>query len=248
MCVFHQESYIKLLQLLITSISLKGNVNKDTTDILIITSRSFQPLIQKELECFDLPLHYYLLDLHTLFEASCARLNIFKYDTIHKYDTILYLDTDILINSDMNVLFNFEISDKNIYALEEGTIAHNYWGANFFDFSKHDKKTTAFTAGILLFRNSDFMKVLFDTIQSHIVDYIYNKKKPIPTCLDQPFVVYNAVSQNKYDNQVLKKYVENNPSVVNSEKIVYHFPGNPGNYDSKYSKMIAFWKLMNKEK
>jgi lipopolysaccharide biosynthesis glycosyltransferase len=244
-CVFHQESYIKLLKLLITSISVKANINKETTDLLIITSPSFQPLIQKELECFDLPLHYYTLDLHTLFEAGCARLNIFKYDRIDRYNKILYLDTDILLNSDVNVLFNLELVPEKLYALEEGTIGEVHWGAQLFDFSKYTKDQTAFTSGILFFKNSECMKLLFDSIQLHIADYIYTKKNAIPECLDQPFIVYNAISQDKYDNQVLKPFIENNPSIVHYKKIVYHFPGSPGKYDSKYSKMTAFWEKMN---
>ena len=237
-CVFHQESYINLLKLLVTSISVKANLNNDT-DILIVTSPSFQPLIKRELESFNLSLQYYILDLHTLFEAGCARLNIFKYDTIAKYDTILYLDTDILINSDINVLLNLDISSEKIYALEEGVICHEFWGSQFFDFSKYDRNTRAFTSGILLFRNSNCMKVLFEIIQAHIVDYIDNKKNSVPTCLDQPFIVYNAISQNKYDNQLLKRYVENNPSVVSLEKIVYHFPGGLGVCDTKIAKMTV---------
>lgn len=241
MCVFHQMSYINLLTLLITSILAKANINKETTDILIITSPSFQPLIKNKLESFNLDLCYYILDLHSLFDAGCSRLNIFKYENINKYNKILYLDTDILLNSDINVLFNLEITSDKIYALEEGNIEHEYWGGQFFDFNKFNRTESAFTSGILLFSNSDSMKLLFNTIQTHIVDYIYTKKNGIPICLDQPFIVYNAISQNKYDNQVLKSYVENNPSVVSSEKIVYHFPGTPGFYDSKFYKMSNFW-------
>jgi len=244
-CVFHQRNYIELLNLLITSISVKGNINKDTTDILIITSNSFQPLIQKELETFDLPLNFYILDLHTLFEAGCARLNIFNYDNINKYNNIIYLDTDILINSDMNVLFNLDISSEKIYALEEGYIGHQFWGFQFFDFDKYDKNTSAFSSGILLFKNNKSIKSLFNIIQIHITDYILNENNLVPSCLDQPFIVYNAISQNKYDNQLLKNYVENNPSIISSEKIIYHFPGTPGSYTSKYSKMTAFWTIMN---
>ena len=79
-CVFHQASYINLLKMLITSIVLKGELNKENTDILIITSPIFQPIIQKELSNFDLHFYYYILDLYTLFDAGCARLNIFNYD------------------------------------------------------------------------------------------------------------------------------------------------------------------------
>ena len=241
-CVFHQENYINLLKLLITSIYVKGRINNHT-DILIITSPSFQPLIERVLQCFDSSFNYYLLNLHTLFDAACARLNIFKYENIHKYDTVLYLDTDILINSDINILFNLELSSEKIYVLEEGNIGYEFWGSQFFDFTKCDKNTTGFTSGVILFKNSHSIRLLFDTIQSHILDHVYNKNGPITGCLEQPFIVYNAISQNKYDNQLLKKYVENSPSVC-SDKIVYHFPGDPGSYNSKLSKMEAFWIII----
>ena len=245
MCVFHQQSYINLLKLLITSISDKGKLNILSTDILIITSQQFQPLIKKELSHFILPIHYYILDLNTLFEAGCARLNIFKYENIDLYDKILYIDTDILINSDVNILFNLEICPDKIYALEEGNIGNELWGGQFFDFSKYDKNQLAFTSGILYFHNSIEIKQLFLDIVNHIDIYIYKNKNPIPVCLDQPFIVYNAITKNKYDNQLLKLYVENNPKSVHNNIIIYHFPGGPGSYASKYEKMTSFWKLMN---
>ena len=229
--------------------SEKGKIVTDTTEILIITSPSFQPLIQREMESLtELPLQYYVLDhLHSLFDAGCARLNIFNYTNIHKYDKILYLDTDILLNSDINVLFQLEISTEKIYALEEGTIESFLWGGQFFDFTTVNKNVSAFTSGILFFKNSESMKSLFHTIQLHIIDYIHTKKNAIPVCLDQPFIVYNAIHQSKYDNQVLKEYVENNPSVPHLQKIIYHFPGGPGSFHSKYSKMTAFWEKQVKQ-
>jgi lipopolysaccharide biosynthesis glycosyltransferase len=245
LCVFYQENYIELLKLLITSISIKSNINNNTTKILIMTSPSFLPLIKKKLESINLPLKYYILDLHTLFEAGCARLNIFKYEEINKYEKILYLDTDILLNSDINILFNLKLSSDKIYALEESIISDCHHGKEFFDFKKYDKNLSAFTTGILLFKNTKSIKLLFDTINLHIIDYIYKKNNSIPECLDQPFIVYNAIIQNKYNNQILKKYVQNNPFVVSSDKIIYHFPGRPGNYVSKVFKMTIFWEKIN---
>ena len=245
MCVFHQESYITLLKLLITSISVKANIKKETTDILIITSKLFQPLIQKELEAFNLPLHYYILDLHTLMESSCCKLKIFQYNEIDKYQKILYLDTDVLVNSDVNVLFDIEISSEKLHALEEGNIGHdyNYWGKQFFDFTKFNSNSPAFSAGVFYFMNSLSIKKLFEDTNAHISTYI-RENKPIPVCLDQPFLVYNSFIQDKYENQFMKKYLENNPSIVNYEKIIYHFPGGPGHYASKYEKMTSFWEKM----
>ena len=52
--VFHNPSYVHLLKLLITSINANAHLNRNTTEILILTSPSIQTLIQKELEQFDL--------------------------------------------------------------------------------------------------------------------------------------------------------------------------------------------------
>jgi lipopolysaccharide biosynthesis glycosyltransferase len=107
--------------------SVKADINKENTDILIITSDYFKPIIEKELKNFDLPILYYILEANSIFEAGCARLNIFKYNKIDNYDQILYLDTDILLNSDVNILFNLNISSEKIYTVQEGTIGHEYW-------------------------------------------------------------------------------------------------------------------------
>jgi hypothetical protein len=47
-----------------------------------MTAPSFGPLIKKELSGFNLDLKYYVLDLNSIFEAGCARLNIFNYENI----------------------------------------------------------------------------------------------------------------------------------------------------------------------
>jgi len=215
-----------------------SNLNKENTHILIITSILFKSKIEKELIPFDLPINYFILDLHTLMDASCCKLNIFQYEHINLYQKILYLDTDILINSDINILFNLDILPNKIYTLEEGTINFNYWGAQFFDFTKIDKNTPAFSAGILYFHNNPEIRSLFINILNHIQKSIINNKEL--EGLDQPFVVYNAITQSKYDNQLLKYYIENNPKNIDKNKIIYHFPGGPGNYSSKYNKMTDF--------
>ena len=226
-CVFLQSNYIQLLKLLILYISEKGNVDKDS-----------------EISSIPLPrVDYYTIDLHSLFEAACARLNIFKYTNINNYEKILYLDTDILINSDVNVIFRLELEDDKLYALEEGHIGHDLWGGQFFDFDSFDKNTPAFSSGVLLFRNSYSMKSLFDEIIAYIADYLA-QRKPLTACLDQPFIVYHAISQNKSNVNVLKEYVENCPTAVNDHKIVYHFAGGPGKYQSKLQRMTDFWVKM----
>lgn len=65
-----------------------------------------------------------------------------------------------------------------------------------------------------------------------------------PECLDQPFLIYNAVSQKRYDNQFMNTVMENNPTEVDSTKIIYHFPGSPGRGEPKLIKMFEFWGKM----
>ena len=243
-CVFHQENYINLLKILMTSLITRGNINKTNTDILIITSPVFQTLIQNELSCFNVRPEYYILDLQTLFQAKCAKLNIFDYENINKYDKILYLDTDTLINNDINTLFDIELADK-LYVLEEGYIGHEFWGGDFFNFSKYSTDQTAFTSGILYFNNTKIIQELFNSIKAHIADFICKNNNYIPRCQDKPFIVYNTITRKIYDNILMKKYCVNNPDTVSSEIIIYHFPGGQCDYSNKYNKMISFNKKIN---
>jgi lipopolysaccharide biosynthesis glycosyltransferase len=204
-----------------------------------MTSESFKDKINEELKEYNLPIYFYIQDLNTLFEAGCARLHIFYYKNIRMYNKILYLDADILINNDINTIFDLNIDNDKLYALEEGIINHPNWGDQFFDFNEIDPNTVAFTSGILLFNNNNEIKSLFKDIIKHIDTYIYIENNPIPYCLDQPFIIYNAVIQNKYNNKLLNLYAENNPEVI-SNKVIYHFPGGPGLYSSKYEKMNHF--------
>ena len=242
-CVFYQETYIDLLKLLIQSISIKGCINKDTTHILIITSPNFLQKIQTVVKDFILPIKYFILDLTTLMEASCCKLNIFDYEEINLYNKIIYLDTDVLINNDLNLLFNIDIENNKLYALEEETINGPNHGSMFFDFSKYDRNISAYSAGVFYFINSSDIKILFDDTRKHIKIYCYENNNSIPICLDQPFLVYNSFCQNKYNNKLMKSYMENNPEFINN-KIIYHFPGGPGHYSSKISKMTNFWNKM----
>lgn len=246
-CVFYQEKYISLLKLLIQSIFVKSNLNRETTDILIITSPGFKTIIQSEIAEFNLPVNYFLLDLHTLMDAACARLNIFNYENINDYSKILYLDTDILINDDINTVLNLEISPNKLYAFEEATIETEHWGGkDFFDFSIYNKNQSGFSSGILFFIRDNSIKELFVQIQSHIYDWIHIKGYKIPVCMDQPFIVYNTIVNNMLENKLLNTYIQNKHDSKPSGKIINHFSGRPGNHVYKYDLMINFWNnVMN---
>ena len=45
----------------------------------------------------------------------------------------------------------------------------------------------------------------------------------------------------------MKRYIENNPTEVSKDKIIYHFPGGPGDYSSKIEKMNNFFDKITKK-
>lgn len=242
-CVFYNPDYIKLLFLLLESIHLYGKLNDDT-DILIYTNTEFAEII-KQCPWLNNKLKFHINDTYdTILKACCSRLSLFNIPIVQDYARILYLDTDILVKSDINPVFNVAQKDL-IYAMEEGNIDWEAgWGWQLFrqenNLDKYDDKT-AFNSGILLFNNCQTIRNLFNDIKQHMINdpnyYFY----------DQPFIVYNTMTQNLHDNKALKEYVLLNDVNWNfncwhafSDKTLIHFIGTPGNYGGKSERMIQY--------
>ena len=232
-CVFFNEKYLHLINLLLKSYKLFGN-SSDDVDYLIICNPNFQKKIQSIFDNLNISGKIWCIDLKTKFEAGYSRLKIFDYPDINLYNKILYLDCDILVTNSINNILDFQLENK-LYCLQEGNTNHQFWGSQFFD---KNPNCSAFTSGILLFNNHKVIKDLFSQILLHIHNHI-TSDLPIPKCLDQPFIVYYAVKNNLYNNQKLINMVINNPNNFNNETIS-HFPGGPGHYESKIVKMTNF--------
>ena len=257
-CVFHQKSYIEMLELLLKSLKLKGSLDITTTDFLIYTQPDFEEDIRILGLSLDVPIKIELLDItsqlsknnprYSLFESARCRLNIFYYKDIDYYSKILYLDTDILINGKINTILSLPIENNKLYTVKSGNINEEFYGSFLFDFSVTENKP-AFSTSVLLFMNSPIIKTLFDDINTQINNDIYVLRKQIPTCLEQPYIVYNSITQNKYDNELLNPFIINYDLINNSHEIVegiivYHFAGVPGHYMYKYPKMVSFFDKM----
>jgi len=122
LCVFNNQSYIHLLNMLLYTLFSYGNL-KDNTDILIYTSTHFMNII-KSGPLFRDSIKFEINDTYNSVGDACkARLDLFKLKSIAEYYKILYLDTDILIRHDINFLFD-AIEEELLYALEEGVITH----------------------------------------------------------------------------------------------------------------------------
>ena len=232
-CVFLNEKYINLINLLLKSYKLFGN-SPDDVDYLIICNTDFQKKIKSIFDNLNISGKIWCIDLKNKFEAGYSRLKIFSYPNINLYHKILYLDCDILVTNSINNVLDFQLENK-LYSLQEGNTNHHFWGSQFFD---KNPNCLAFTCGILLFNNNSIIKDLFSQILLHIHNHI-TSNLPIPERLDQPFIVYHAVKNNLYNNQKLINTVINNPNNFNNETIS-HFSGGVDHYESKIVKMSNF--------
>jgi len=243
-CVFTQEKYVDMFYLLLESVFIYGNLD-DNTHILVYTSTNFMNII-KQSHLFNAEkVKFEINDSYDDIDKACkARLDLFKFKYISMYEKILYLDTDILIKDDINKVFDV-CKEDILYVLEEGTIddSHvDYWGNVLFgDEVNNYSDKTAFTSGILLFKNCEKMKELFCKINEDIINRPY-----FFSCYDQPYIIYNAFKYNLHNNKDLKSLVVNNDYNIHSDKVIHHFPGVPGYYERKIEKMTVFLNNIKK--
>lgn len=240
-CVFHNEDYVNLFNLLIESYKLYGCPNENT-DYLVICSPAFESDIARIVSGFNLDVKIWCLDLKTIFEAAYSRLYIFNYPHINNYNRILYLDTDILITDNINNILELDIDNK-LYAQKSGNTNHPFFGSQFF---KNNPNVDAFCTGVLFFNNNEKIINLFKITLDHIKTYISSGGKQ-PECLEQPFIVYNSVKMDIYDNILITDKISSNPTKpINC--VICHFHGGPGHYRSKIKKMEHYKKMLSKKK
>jgi hypothetical protein len=203
-CVFHNESYVDLLKILLTSYMFFSR--SDNIDFLIFTSPDFEPMIRSFGDSIGLPLLFKTFNFDTLHKSSCARLFIFDYENIDAYEKALYIDTDVVIQGDLVTLFEQPIEDK-LHALREGNIEHEIHGGWFFDFTKISKETPAINGGVMLFYTSPMIKETFQEARNHI-DFVQTLPGRMPYCLDQPFVNYHFIKDGKHNIDIMPIYAK----------------------------------------
>uniref|UniRef100_A0A6C0AN28 Uncharacterized protein n=1 Tax=viral metagenome TaxID=1070528 RepID=A0A6C0AN28_9ZZZZ len=241
-CIFHNKGYIELLQLLVSSLILRSNL--ENIDLLVITSSNFTKDIEHVSKKLNIHIDIYTLDFSELHEALCSRIYIFDYPLVTLYKHILYLDTDIIIQGDINSLVNCELEEK-LYAFREGTIGHPYWGGEFFDFSKFNKEQSGFNSGILLFKPVKSIKDNFSKVKEHI-DIIISKKSKLPDCPDQSLLNYYFIKENLYNISLMdtsvtlySRYAD--IKSINEKNIICHFTWPIGNTGNKKNRMMQYY-------
>jgi predicted O-methyltransferase YrrM len=207
-CVFHNRDYLKLASILLGSLRFFSN-NLKNIDILVFTSLNFKEDFLNLSDIFGLNLNFKFFEFNTTSESAMARVYIYDYENINVYDKILYIDTDIIIQNDLNILFNQDIESEKVYALAEGTVYHEIRGGWFFTHltceQKH--KIVGINSGILLWKNCEKIKEIFNNIINHIaIERIKPCQGKMPECADQPFINYHIIKDGNYNFKLLGKY------------------------------------------
>ncbi len=242
-CVFHQLRCLDIFYMLLESILLYGNLGENT-HLLVYTSSKFMNLIKRH-HLFDSEkIKFEINDTYNNIDSACkSRIDVFDLPQINNYEKILYLDSDILVKDDIQRVFDV-CKDEVLYTLEEGFIdsPSDLWGTTLFgDEVRNYEDKTAFTTGILLFRNCEKMKFLFQKIRECIVNFPYRF-----VCYDQPYIVYNAFKYNLYNNKLLIPLAVNNNENIDNNLVIYHFPGGPGYFEGKHVTMARVLDKMKK--
>ena len=217
--------------LLLESIFIYGQLDNNV-EILIYTSTEFMNIIRQS-HLYHKCITFEINDTYNSIDKACkARLDLFSLSSISRYEKIIYLDTDIVISEDIKGVFDIA-QEETLYTFEEGFVdsPEEYWGRALFLINGDDPALyagkTAFTSGILLFKNCDKIKNLFQRIKDDI------RRRPIQFgCYDQPYIVYNACITNLYDNKAL--------SAGGGGNIIHHFAGVPGYAPKKLHHMTEY--------
>jgi hypothetical protein len=96
-----------------------------------------------------------------------------------------------------------------IYAKGQGNISGDMYGNLLFEewrkgnINKHiDKKERSFCSGVLLFNRCEKVEKLFEKTLVHLSEYKKSGKK-FGTCIDQPFLNFNAIITDMYDIELM---------------------------------------------
>ena len=235
-CLFNnEEKYINMFYLLLESLFIYGNLGANT-HIVVYTSTLFMNII-KNSHLFNENIIFEIND--TCDNIDKGRFDLFNLPSIVNYDKILYLDIAVLVKGDITDVFNV-CKEDTLYVLEEDEIncTRNFCGKKLFENEMNDYSSkTVFATGVLLFNNCERMKDLFDKINEDMIKRPYNFK-----CTINPYIVYNALKYNCYNNKSLKDFVTVRNLNIDSNKVIHHFPGGnvSGEYKYKIKRMTVF--------
>lgn len=229
----HNYNYIKLAELCIKSLY----ENKYDGDFLFITNLKNEILDQIEFK--SEPKFLLLNNKNDLLESSANKLKLFLLDNVYEYDKIIFSDLDVLWTSNPDLIFNLIHKDEFYMSNENSLMSDEWWGGRIFNESEKaniiESQTKGLNAGIFAFN-----KKMVQHLQQ-IDLFLSDNLNLLNICLEQPFL--NAyLYRKKIYNTKLNGLISHNGYHTNSfNGVALHFAGGPGNFDTKYDKMIKYY-------
>ena len=251
--VYGNKDYVKLFNLLFASLIL-SKTDRSGFSLLVMTAPSLKDDIIKTIASIDLGVELLVWaneEKPETFEAAFARYHIFAFQQIDQFERILYLDTDVLINGALSEIFHNNLSDGTIYCLPEGELISDdkdYYGRSLFIEQGLEQCLIerGFTSGAILFKNSPVVRSTFQEVLK--LGSENRKNGLVFSSFGQPFLNLLATSRNLINLELLPNYMVNNPVNATGSFTINHFPGGPGNFGSKFSKMSKFFLGMIRQR
>lgn len=232
----NKKEYFHLLYLCLSSL-IKTGYN---SDILIITDLKSE-LISFYEERGSLPNNIYFLEVDgtDLLSSSANKLQLFKWENIVDYNKIIFSDLDILWLNDTSKIFNLIEEDFFYVSNETGLMSEKWWGGNLLTNEEVKyielEKILGINAGIFAFNKSmiKHLEFMFNLYVSNI--------QLLNEALEQP--IFNSyLLRNKLYDCSLNNLVSNMGYYVDKYNgVALHFPGTPGNFQTKFDKMLKYF-------
>lgn len=254
MCVFFNQKYIELTKILLKSLKIFGKMD-NSVDILIMTNDDFKNELSNFCKSLDISYKIHVLNKITIEESKLSRYEIFRIKNdinLNEYSQLLYLDIDVIVQNDIKEIFKYDLLEK-IYAKDQGNIGCDMYGKMLFEEWRKEnnnnyihEKTKTFCSGVLLFKRCIKVEELFEKILRHLSEYKKSGKK-FGSCIDQPFLNFNAIIANMHEIELLKDKITNSPDINSKKEIICHFAGNTCVFDVKNKRMTTLYDNRIKE-
>lgn len=202
---------------------LKKNLEKNNFEIEVIRS-----------SVYNLPSNaHFSIDMY---------LRLFAFDLLPNVDKALYLDADIIVNMDIKELYNQNIEDKLVAAVEDYGFVLNYKRDSSYWVNKN---STYLNSGVVLFNLDLFRKKIsidniIDVINKYKEQLLYPDQDVLNLLLsDSDFIVLDE----RFNNQICIKRKE-----MNIDNSIVHYTGNwkPWNHLFKKKQERLYWKNLHK--
>uniref|UniRef100_A0A6C0CZR4 Nucleotide-diphospho-sugar transferase domain-containing protein n=1 Tax=viral metagenome TaxID=1070528 RepID=A0A6C0CZR4_9ZZZZ len=244
--LFGNDEYVEMTKLFLNSIVKYGNINIDTTDILIITTDSHKNKLYDFTNNLPINILYYTqVDVDYF-----SRLTIFSYENVNNYDKLLYIDLDCYVINHVQPIFDRIIENKLYTNKHDGYIddcEDGYmWGLELFRRHNLDAKVPVFSSCLMGFNNCAEIKNLFSQIFDHVnADKASNTFLDIHT-KDQPYIVFNTHKNKLAECDSISEFMVDKHYVnENSKFIIDHLSGNTGDSKPKIYNMRFLENVMN---